>query len=40
MEVALPIILFVAGFGVGAFVVWQIKQREIEDRQQAQADLE
>ena len=40
MEVALPIILFVAGFGAGAFVVLQIKQREIEDRQQAQADLE
>ena len=27
MEVALPIILFVAGFVVGGFVVWQMKQR-------------
>ena len=40
MEVVLPIILFVAGFAVGAFVIWQIKQKEIEERQRMEAELE
>ena len=40
MEVALPIILFVAGFTIGAFVIWQIKQKEIEERQRMEAKLE
>ena len=40
MEVALPIILFVAGFAVGAFVIWKIKQKEIEERQRMEAELE
>ena len=40
MEVALPIILFVAGFVVGGFVVWQMKQRELEDRRRSEEELE
>ena len=40
MEVVLPIILFVAGFAVGAFVIWQIKQKEIEERQRMEVELE
>ncbi len=40
MEVALPIILFVAGFAAGAFVIWQIKQKEIEERQRMETELE
>ncbi len=40
MEVVLPIILFIAGFAVGAFVIWQIKQKEIEERQRMEAELE
>lgn len=40
MEVALPIILFVAGFVVGAFVIWKIKQKEIQERQRMEAELE
>jgi len=40
VEVVLPIILFVAGFAVGAFVIWQIKQKEIEERQRMEAELE
>ena len=36
----MPIILFVAGFAVGAFVIWQIKQKEIEERQRMEAELE
>lgn len=40
MEIALPVILFVVGFGVGAFVVWQIKQRELDSHTQAKASLE
>ena len=40
MEVALPIILFVAGFIVGGFVVWQMKQRELEDRRRSEEELE
>lgn len=40
MEVALPIILFVIGFGVGAFVVWQIKEKEQQERQRSEAELE
>ena len=40
MEVALPIILFVAGFAVGGFVVWQMKQRELEDRRRSEEELE
>ena len=40
MEIALPIILFVAGFGVGAWVIWAVKQRELEAREKAEADLE
>ena len=39
MEVALPIILFVAGFVVGGFVVWQMKQRR-EDRRRSEEALE
>ena len=40
MEVALPIILFVGGFVVGGFVVWQMKQRELEDRRRSEEELE
>ena len=40
MEVALPIALFVAGFIVGAFVIWKIKQKEIQERQRMEAELE
>ena len=40
MEVVLPIILFIAGFATGAFVIWQIKQKEIEERQRMEAGLE
>jgi DNA recombination protein RmuC len=40
VEVVLPIILFIAGFAVGAFVIWQIKQKEIEERQRMEAELE
>ena len=40
MEVALPIILFVTGFVVGGFVVWQMKQRELEDRRRSEEELE
>ena len=40
MEVALPIILFVAGFAIGSFVIWKIKQKEIEERQRLEAELE
>ena len=40
VEIALPIILFVAGFGVGAWVIWAVKQRELEAREKAEADLE
>jgi len=40
VEVALPIILFVAGFAIGAFVIWQIKQKEIEERRRMEAELE
>ena len=40
MEVALPIILFVGGFAVGGFVVWQMKQRELEDRRRSEEELE
>lgn len=36
----MPIILFVAGFAVGAFVIWKIKQKEIEERQRMEAELE
>ena len=40
MEVALPIILFVGGFVMGGFVVWQMKQRELEDRRRSEEELE
>ena len=40
MEVALPIILFVAGFAIGAFMIWQIKQKENEERQRMETELE
>lgn len=40
MEMALPIILFVGGFVVGGFVVWQMKQRELEDRRRSEEELE
>ena len=40
MEVALPIILFIGGFVVGGFVVWQMKQRELEDRRRSEEELE
>jgi len=40
VEVVLPIILFIAGFATGAFVIWQIKQKEIEERQRMEAGLE
>ena len=29
VDVALPIVLFVVGFGAGAFIIWQVKQKEI-----------
>ena len=40
MEVALPIILFIAGFSVGGFVVWKMKQRELDDRRRSEEELE
>ncbi len=36
----MPIILFVGGFVVGGFVVWQMKQRELEDRRRSEEELE
>ena len=36
----MPIILFIAGFSVGGFVVWQMKQRELDDRRRSEAELE
>ena len=36
----MPIILFVSGFVMGGFVVWQMKQRELEDRRRSEEELE
>lgn len=36
----MPILLFVAGFCIGAFVVWAIKNRELEAREKTGAELE
>ena len=36
----MPIILFVGGFVMGGFVVWQMKQRELEDRRRSEEELE
>ena len=38
--IALPILLFVAGFCVGAFVIWAIKNRELEAREKTGAELD
>jgi hypothetical protein len=27
VDIALPIVLFVVGFGAGAFIIWQVKQK-------------
>ena len=40
MEVALPIILFIVGFIIGAFVIWQVKKNEIILRQRSEEELE
>ena len=40
MEVALPIILFVVGFIIGAFVIWQVKKNETNLRQRSEEELE
>ena len=40
MEVALPIILFIVGFIIGAFVIWQVKKNEVDVRQRSEEELE
>ncbi len=40
VEIFLPILLFVLGFGVGGFAVWQMKQKELEARHKSDKDLE
>ncbi|MDP6964275.1 MAG: hypothetical protein QGF46_08940, partial [Planctomycetota bacterium] len=40
MEIFLPILLFVLGFGIGGFAVWQMKQKELEARHKSDKDLE
>ena len=40
MEIALPIILFILGFIIGAFVIWQMKQREADTRKRSEEELE
>ena len=40
MEVALPIILFVVGFIIGAFVIWQVKKNEANLRERSEEKLE
>lgn len=40
MDVVLPIVLFVVGFGAGAFIIWQVKQKEIEAANHGTEELE
>ena len=40
VDVALPIVLFVVGFGAGAFIIWQVKQKEIEATNRGAEELE
>jgi DNA recombination protein RmuC len=40
VDVALPIVLFVVGFGAGAFIIWQVKQKEIEAANRGTEELE
>ena len=40
VNIWLPILLFVLGFGAGAFVIWQVKQRELEAQRKAGEELE
>jgi len=40
MDVILPVVLFVVGFAAGAFVIWQVKQKEVEAANRSTEELE
>ena len=40
MDVVLPIVLFIVGFGAGAFIIWQVKQKGIEAANRGTEELE
>ena len=40
VEIFLPIILFVLGFGFGGFAVWVMKQKELEAHKKSDEDME